>query len=100
MGSLAFDLLFAHKFEKSLDASDRAVTAAPGLIWLLINRAHALMFLGRVKEARALYLAHLGEKTDSDNLWEVEVRTDFTEFRNAGLSPLMDEIEKIFDQAK
>jgi hypothetical protein len=97
MGNLAFDLLPAKKFEKSLDASDRAIAAEPGLVWLYTNRAHALMFLGRVDEARLLYLAHRGEKTGDDKIWEDDIREDFATLRKAGLTkPLMDEIEKAF----
>jgi tetratricopeptide (TPR) repeat protein len=97
MGGLAFNLLLARKFEKSLDASDRAIAAEPGLVWLVTNRAHALMFLGRVDEARALYRAHRGEKTQDDKIWEDDIREDFAELRKAGLTnPLMDEIERTF----
>jgi predicted Zn-dependent protease len=97
MGGLAFKLLLAKKFEKSLEASDRAIAAAPGLIWLYTNRAHALMFLGRVEEARTLYRAHRGEKTQDNKIWEDAIREDFAELRKAGLTnPLMDEIERTF----
>jgi hypothetical protein len=56
------------------------------------------MFLGRVDEARALYRAHRGEKTQDDKIWEDDIREDFAELRKAGLPtpPLMGEIEKLF----
>jgi hypothetical protein len=86
MGELATNLLLAKKFEKSLDASDRA-----------INRAYALMFLGRLEEARKLYRAHRCEKVQSDKIWEDGIREDFTALRKAGLTqPLMGEIEREF----
>ena len=101
MGDSAFNLLLAHEFQKSLDASDFAIAAAPGLVWLQTNRAHALLFLGRIDEARKIYLDHRGEKTLDDKIWEVAVREDFAELRKAGLTnPLMDEIEKLFGPAK
>jgi predicted Zn-dependent protease len=85
------------KFEKALEASDRAIAAAPGHIWIDTNCAHALMFLGRVEEARTLYLAHRGEKTLDDKIWEDVILEDFAELRKAGLTnPLMDEIESTF----
>lgn len=97
MGGLAFELLLARNYEKSLKASDRAVAAAPGLTRLYINRAHALMFLGRADEARKLYLAHRGEKTQGDKTWEGAIRNDFAVFREAGLAdPLINEIERTF----
>ena len=77
-------------------AADAAIAVAPGETWLATNRAHALMFLGRADEARALYLEHRGQKVDQDGKsWETAIVEDFTEFRKAGLAnPLMDEIEK------
>ena len=60
------------------------------------NHAHALMFLGRVDEARALYLAHRNDivSSTSNKTWSQAVAEDFAEFRKAGLvNPLMDEIE-------
>jgi CrcB protein len=97
MGGLAYELLLARKYAKSLEASDRAIAAAPGLVWLYANRAHALMFLGRTHEARTLYHAHRGEKTHGDKIWEAAIRDDFAEMRKAGLSrPLMHEIERLF----
>lgn len=60
------------------------------------NRAHALMFLGRTDEARAIYLAHRGEQINGKT-WEQQTLADFAELRKAGLTnPLMDEIEKAF----
>jgi hypothetical protein len=56
------------------------------------------MFLGRVDEARALYLRYRGEKNVHDEKpWESVVLEDFTELRKAGLThPLMDEIKERF----
>jgi hypothetical protein len=97
MGNLAFEFLRAKKFKKFLDASDRAIAAAPGLIWIVTNRAHASMFLGPVDEARMLYRAHRGEKTLDNKIWEDVVRENFAELRKASLTnPLMDEIERTF----
>jgi len=56
------------------------------------------MFLGRVEEARALYLAHRGAKNVAgEKAWETAVTEDFAELRAAKLMhPLMDEIERLF----
>ena len=80
-------------------ASDLAIAAAPPLLWLQINRAHALMFLGRTAEAKAIYLAHRGEKDGSKDgaIWDEDVKSDLAEFRKAGMvNPLTDEIEAVF----
>jgi hypothetical protein len=62
------------------------------------NRAHALMFLGRVDEARALYLKYRGQQqVQGDKSWEAVVLEDFAKIQKAGLThPLMQEIEKAF----
>jgi hypothetical protein len=66
----------ARQFASALESAEQTISLAPGMIWLYSNRAHALMFLGRSDEARALYLQYR---------------------RKAGLThPLMDEIEKRF----
>jgi hypothetical protein len=96
IGRLAYKLVLERDFSTSLAASDQAISVAPDLIWLYTNRAHALMFLGRTDEARALYMKYRGQK-DSDGPWEAAVLGDFAELRKAGLTnPLMDAIEKAF----
>ena len=68
----------------------------PDLLWLETNHAHALMFLNRTDEARALYLSHKDEPVhDNDNkTWRQVIAEDFAEFRKVGLvNPLMEEIE-------
>jgi len=59
------------------------------------------MFLGRIDEARALYLKYRGQKDVLDGKsWEALILADFADLRRAGLSnPLMDEIEKLFAAA-
>jgi hypothetical protein len=59
------------------------------------------MFLGRIDEARALYLKYRGQKDVLDGKsWEAVILEDFAELRKAGLTnPLMDEIEKLFTSA-
>ncbi|MGP8267730.1 MAG: tetratricopeptide repeat protein [Beijerinckiaceae bacterium] len=101
IGGMAYYFVVAREFPQALDAADLAISLAPDKIWIYTNRAHALMFLGRTGEARALYLAHRGEKTQGDKIWEVVIEEDFAELRKAGLTnPLMDEIEKIFAAKK
>lgn len=98
MGGLARNFLLAGNFAKALECADQTVLLAPEQIWLYPNRAHALMFLDRVDEARALYLRYRGEKDVSEEKhWETIVFEDFVELRKAGLShPLIDEIEAKF----
>ena len=97
IGGLAYGFLLAQDFARALEASE-LVYLAPDKIWVHGNRAHALMLLGRVDEARALYLRYRGEKSvQAEKPWETVVLEDFAEMREAGLThPLMNEIEKRF----
>jgi tetratricopeptide (TPR) repeat protein len=94
IGSLAYDFVLAYDFAAALETADKAITLQPDLIFVYGNRAHALMFLDRVDEARTLYLRYRGKSVTDDQSWEISVLLDFAELREAGLSrPLMDEIE-------
>lgn len=97
-GSLAYRFVLAGNFSMALETADVAIALMPDLIYVYGNRAHALMFLGRVEEARALYLKYRGEENvDEGKSWETTVLDDFAELRKAGLThPLMIEIEQRF----
>jgi hypothetical protein len=100
---LAFNLVLAREFTTALEAIDQTIAVAPDQIWLYANRAHALMFLGRLDEARTLYLTYRGQTLAerSGNSWETAVLEDFAQLRKAGLTnPLMDEIGNLFAPAK
>ncbi len=103
MGTLAFNLVLAGDSTTALAAIDQAIAVAPDQIWLHANRAHALMFLGRVDEARTLYLKYRGQTLAERNgtSWETAVLDDFAQLRKTGLSNrLMDEIGNLFASAK
>ena len=54
------------------------------------------MFLDRIDDARAAYIAHKGKPLSSEDsrTWEAVVAEDFAKFREAGLThPMMTEIE-------
>jgi tetratricopeptide (TPR) repeat protein len=88
LGGLAWYGLFAREFDEALAATERARTLAPNLIWIETNRAHVLLFLGRLREARALYLRYRGQRIVQNNntIWEEVIGEDFEAFRKAGLS--------------
>jgi hypothetical protein len=71
------------------------------MTWIQVNRAHALMFLGRVEEARSVYLQYRGEIIRGEKDWEAGVNQDFDELTQAGLThPLMEEIKTILATRK
>jgi TPR repeat protein len=94
--SVAWYALFAQEFTKALTAADRVHALVPDDHEFEINRAHALMFLERGAESKALYLAHKGKPVSEDGkLWERAIVEDFAEFDKAGLThPMMADIEK------
>jgi eukaryotic-like serine/threonine-protein kinase len=98
IGGLAYTCLLQRDFAIALDAADQAISLAPDAIWLYTNRAHALMFLGRTGDARALYLKYRGRKdVQKGKSWEAVILEDFADLRKTGLiNPLMDEIEATF----
>lgn len=102
IGGIAFPLVLNKDFEEALDAANQAISLLPDRLWLYTNRAHALMFLGRVDEARAIYLKYraVSYLEDLGKSWQEDILADFEELRKRDLAnPLMDEIESTFTQA-
>lgn len=94
IGDLSWDLVVARDFATALMAADLAISASPNTTWMQGHRAHALMFLGRVDEAREIYMAYRGQGGSSGRNWNAEVRRDFNTLRKEGLeTPLMAEVE-------
>ena len=84
--TLSWYRLFARDFKGSLAASERGMALAPGWLPLAANKAHALMFMGRGWEARALHLRYKGQAVEKDGkLWEEVILGDFQEFEKRGL---------------
>jgi len=104
---LARDALFAQDFEKSLRASEQAMTVEPFRLLYLTNKAHALLHLGRDGEAIAIYMENRGKILGGRipvsgimvglydrTLWEDVIADDFKRLAKAGIShPRIPEIE-------
>jgi hypothetical protein len=76
--------LLARAFDKGLAASERAVALLPDHPSAAVNRAHALLFSDRTREARAAYLKGKGREWDGKK-WEDVITADFAELRKAGV---------------
>ena len=87
LGRLAWFAHLTRDFDEALAVTERALALAPDLLWIELNRAHALLFIGRLDEAQALYVAHTGKQTskDDDRIWEDVIADDFEVLRTAGL---------------
>lgn len=97
LGNAADRLLKSGDFRKALEAAELGLQFGPALTWISMNKAHALMFLDRRAEARAIYEEHRGKELQQGP-WEKVVVKDFQDLRREGRThPLMAEIEKLFD---
>src|SRR5262249_1715448 len=86
--------LLAGEPDKAMAACERSLALYPGDLLAEMNRAHALMYLGRGAEARAIYEAHQADLFPDHKAVPQEVADDFAELRKAGREhPLMAEIE-------
>jgi tetratricopeptide (TPR) repeat protein len=85
LGALAGYALFAREFDEALAASERGLAIAPELLWIEVNRAHALLFIGRLDEARAIYFAHKGKRFSGSTTWEDRVADNFAALQKAGI---------------
>ena len=86
--SLSWTQLLARDFQGAL-ATARPPAAGRGgrFCFLERNHAHALLFLGRIAEAKAINLKHLGEQSEqSGKTWEQVVLEDFDELEKNGLT--------------
>jgi hypothetical protein len=105
IADLAYHALFVGEFSIALSAADEANGISPEPSWLEL-KAHALMFLGQVDDARKLYLANQQETVDlsyrgqptSKVPYDQVVLSDFTDLRKAGQdNPLMAEVTRLLD---
>lgn len=97
MGTFSYWFIFIHDYQAALDAADTVLATFSDLDWVNINRAHALMFLGRSDEAKKIYLGQRGPNANASDSWRASIRSDFGSFRRAGLAlPLMDDVERAF----
>jgi hypothetical protein len=97
LATVARFALIAKEFTKALTVADRSHAFFPDDLGIETNRAHALMFMERGEEAKALYLTHKGKplSVQDNRLWERVIVEDFGEFRKVDLThPMMADIEK------
>lgn len=95
---LAMRLILAGRFDTALECINELVTLAPHDLSLQATRAHALMFIGRTKEAEIIYFAHRGEQIGGEP-WENFIGREFDALRGAGRSDrLMDTIRRLFEK--
>jgi len=91
---VAYGALCVRKPEKALAAAEHALGLVPQVPLCHMSRAHALLFLGREREAKSIYMDHKGERIGKLS-WEEFIGVSFREFRARGLDhPRMARVEK------
>jgi hypothetical protein len=86
--SLSWYQLFARDFAGALASTDEGKRLDGSDLAIDTNRAHALLFLGRVRDAEALYLTHRGKpiSAGSKRLWEEVILDDFDQLAAAHIT--------------
>jgi hypothetical protein len=67
------------------DDAQEALTLDPTALCIATNEAHALLFLGRFDEAKAIYLDNKDKPLGGGETFGDDVRDDFALFRKAGI---------------
>jgi len=95
--NLSWFELLSHDFAGALASCEVGRRWNENYIPLQTNCAHALLLVGRVKDAEEIYLKYRGQKSspNSDKVWEQTIVEDFGELKEAGIeSPEMSRIAK------
>ena len=99
LADLAGLAILAGEPDKALAACERSLALQPSDLAAELNRAHALMYLDRRAEARAVYEAHKADLFPDNKPWPQQVAEDFADLRKAGRQhPQMAEIEAALDK--
>ena len=100
--SLSWYQLFARDFAGALASTDAGRAHDPSSLPLDTNRAHALLFLGRISEAEQLYRSHIGKTMgpQSKDLWQDVILADFDQLMREKIThPEMARIRKMLTTA-
>ena len=94
-GILAWYELLNQQYDSALLSARRGLELDSTETWIRCNEAHALLYLAREEEARAIYLANRNEKLNESKTFAQKALDDFHLFREKGLGiSAMDHIEE------
>jgi tetratricopeptide (TPR) repeat protein len=86
LGDLSWNALLARAPAEALKASERAHTLVPCIVWTgEASRAHSLVLLGRIGEARTIYIGYKQKRISGTLTWEEKIADDLDELRAAGI---------------
>ena len=78
-GNLAWMEILAGRFGGALEDARRGLLEDPTQTWIRVNEAHALLFAGRVTEAKNRYI-DLGNVTYNQRPLVTDIKNDFQQF--------------------
>lgn len=86
LGGVSWVLILSNRAQAALDSTDEALSLDPTLLFVRMNRAHALLLLGRFDEARAIYVEDKDKPRGNGKTSADSVRDDFAEMRKLGIN--------------
>jgi tetratricopeptide (TPR) repeat protein len=93
---LSWYQLHTKDFAGALQSTEQGLKIDPTYISLDTNRAHALLFLNRQKEAEQLYRQHIGRRVSDQQRWEDVIREDLDILERNGVgSPHFTRVREI-----
>lgn len=97
IGRLARAFLLIGGHATALECADEAIRRDPYSTSAHLDRAHALMFLNGLDEARRIYLRYYDKNLPLAKMGQDAIKQDFAQLREAGSAhSLMTEVEKTF----
>ena len=97
-GNLSWYYLFAEKYGEALQASIKGYELDNTQNWILTNKGHALLFLGRIEEANTVYLK-IKDVEYNGEPFKVILLRDFDAFEEEGISnEYFDEIRVLLNE--
>jgi tetratricopeptide (TPR) repeat protein len=98
LGTLSWAALLAGNLPRAAWAGRHAVDLAPGLDWVKLNYAHALMLSGQREQAKEIYLAAGALSAEAAQKWKGQILADFEEMKKRRIDDsLMAEIRAQLD---
>lgn len=80
LNNLAWYAILSRNFLEALDATKKALAISPKNKLVIMNQAHALMFLKQSEEALLIYRKFFGVRVENGGYWEEIIKQDFEIF--------------------
>jgi hypothetical protein len=85
LGNLSFTYIKIHEYKLAYDKAVEALNISPDEVWIVTNRVHSLLFMGKFEEAKKDYVHFRYKSVNENQTFENAVINDFKEFRKYGL---------------